>query len=129
MNFAQDFSARNLPVGVIVIDLGPPNGPPYYRLDPARFPDVAGMARQVKALTGSVLMPNLKPTSVRSADCPSCGSSHATDGKADYGNIDAASKACRSCVWEKRLKPSLYGKGITTYWLDDDEANKFKLRA
>ena len=42
---ATNFSQRNLSVGVIVIDLGVPTDPPYFRLDPARFPDVPGMAR------------------------------------------------------------------------------------
>jgi alpha-glucosidase (family GH31 glycosyl hydrolase) len=127
---AKNFSSLNLSVGVIVIDLGPPADPPYYRLDPARFPDVAAMAAQVKALTGGAyLMPNLKPTSVKSSDCPACdaGHSHATDGKADDGKVDASSAACRQCIWNKRLKPALFDKNVTTFWLDDDEANKFKL--
>ena len=76
IGIAKNFTARNLSVGVIVIDLGPPNAPPYYRLDPARFPDVAAMSKQVAALTGADLMPNLKPTSVTSSDCPACGSGH-----------------------------------------------------
>ena len=127
---AKNFSSLNLSVGVIVIDLGPPADPPYYRLDPARFPDVAAMAAQVKALTGGAyLMPNLKPTSVKSSDCPACdaGHSHATDGKADDGKVDASSAACRQCIWNKWLKPTLFDKNVTTFWLDDDEANKFKL--
>eukprot|EP01050_Picozoa_sp_SAG11_P004235 SAG11_NODE_264_length_11522_cov_14.739210_7_plen_425_part_00 len=82
---AQNFSDRNLSVGVIVIDLGVPNDPPYYRLDPARFPDVLSMAKQVKKLTGADLMPNLKPTSVKSIDCPACGLGHAADGKVCRG--------------------------------------------
>ena len=32
---------------------------PYYRLDPARFPDVKGMAAQVKELTGGGVYPYL----------------------------------------------------------------------
>lgn len=126
---AQNFSNRNLSVGVIVIDLGVPLEPPYYRLDPARFPDVMSMAKKVKQLTGSDIMPNLKPTSVKSADCPACGSGHATDGKADDGNVDASAAACRECIWEKRLAPSLYDNGVRTFWLDDDERNKFTFDA
>eukprot|EP01044_Picomonas_judraskeda_P014707 COSAG03_NODE_2373_length_2829_cov_16.656410_2_plen_71_part_00 len=38
---------------MIVIDLGVPAEPPYYRLDPARFPDVLSMAKKVKQLTGT----------------------------------------------------------------------------
>ena len=38
---------------MIVIDLGVPAEPPYYRLDPARFPDVLSMANKVKQLTGT----------------------------------------------------------------------------
>lgn len=38
---------------MIVIDLGVPSEPPYYRLDPARFPDVMSMAKKVKQLTGT----------------------------------------------------------------------------
>jgi alpha-glucosidase (family GH31 glycosyl hydrolase) len=64
---AQNFSQRNLSVGVIVIDLGVPSEPPYYRLDPKRFPDVKAMAEEVRSLTGAALMPNLKPTSVKTA--------------------------------------------------------------
>lgn len=126
IGIAKNFSARNLSVGVIVIDLGPPDAPPYYRLDPKRFPDVSAMSKQVAALTGADLMPNLKPTSVESSVCLACGSGHSADGKADDGNIDASAAACRSCVWEKRVKPALYDSGVKTFWLDDDEANKFK---
>ena len=78
---ARNFSSRNLSVGVIVIDLGVPADPPYFRLDPVRFPDIPGMAKQVKELTGADLMPNLKPTSVKSTDCLACGPGHATDGQ------------------------------------------------
>ena len=113
---ASNFSKRNLSVGVIVIDLGVPSAPPYFRLDPARFPDVPGMAKQVKELTGADLMPNIKPTSVKSADCPACGAGHQTDGHADDGNVDASSAACRACIWEKRLQPQLYSKGVKTFW-------------
>eukprot|EP01043_Picozoa_sp_COSAG02_P010490 COSAG02_NODE_369_length_23680_cov_36.650609_11_plen_646_part_00 len=126
---ATNFSIRNLSLGVLVIDLGPPTAPPYYRLDPARFPDIPTMAMQVHDSTGAVLMPNLKPTSVSSADCPACGAGHRTDGKADDGRIDASSSSCRECVWEKRIRPALYDKGIRSYWLDDDEANKFHISA
>ena len=126
IGIAKNFSVRNLTVGVIVIDLGVPNDPPYYRLDPQRFPDIPTMAKQVKDLTGAVLMPNLKPTSVTSTDCPACGAGHKTDGKADDGMIDASSSSCRECVWQKRVKPALFDKGIRSFWLDDDEANKFK---
>ena len=66
-----------------------------------------------------------RPTSVKSADCPACGAGHTTDGRADDGNVDASSAACRACIWSKRLKPQLYDQGVTTFWLDDDERNKF----
>lgn len=73
---AQKFSDKGLSgsIGVIVCDLPEPTQSPYYRLDPARFPDVKGMAEQVKKLTGgATLMPNIKPTGVDSTDCPACG--------------------------------------------------------
>ena len=55
-------------IGVIVCDLPEPDKSPYYRLDPARFPDVKSMAAQVKELTGgATLMPNIKPTGVDSS--------------------------------------------------------------
>ena len=129
ISIARNFSVRNLSLGVLVIDLGPPTNPPYYRLDPARFPDVPTMAKQVRDLTGAVLIPNLKPTSVRSTDCPACGAGHNTDGRADDGLIDVSSSVCRECVWKKRIKPALYDKDIRSYWLDDDEANKFHISA
>jgi alpha-glucosidase (family GH31 glycosyl hydrolase) len=37
IQLARNFSAKKLEVGVIVIDLGVPDAPPYYRLDPARW--------------------------------------------------------------------------------------------
>ena len=129
IGIARNFSVRNMSLGVLVIDLGPPATPPYYRLDPARFPDIPTMAKQVRDLTGAILIPNLKPTSVRSTDCPACGAGHKTDGRADDGRIDVSSSRCRECVWQKRIKPALYDKGIRSYWLDDDEANKFHTSA
>ena len=53
LQLAQNFSDRNLTVGVIVIDLGVPTTPPYYRLDPSRFPDVPAMSTAVTKLTGA----------------------------------------------------------------------------
>lgn len=122
VELAQNFSRLNLSVGVIVIDLGLPSSPPYYRLDPARFPNVEAMSAAVFNLTGSQIMPNLKPTSVASSDCPACGAGYSTDGKADDGKIDPSIPACRDCVWSKRIKPHLFDQGVRTYWLDDDEA-------
>ena len=74
-------------------------------------------------------MPNLKPTSVKSADCPACGAGHLADGHSDDGNVDASSAACRTCIWSKRVKPQLYDEGVTTFWLDDDERIKFRFNA
>jgi alpha-D-xyloside xylohydrolase len=37
LELASNFSSRNLSVGVIVIDLGLPADPPYYRLDPGEW--------------------------------------------------------------------------------------------
>jgi hypothetical protein len=125
IQLAKNFSARKLELGVIVIDLGLPDAPPYYRLDPTRFPDIPAMVSTVRNLTGAVVMPNLKPTSVGSSVCPACGLGRLHDGKADDGNIDPSIDACRQCVWSKRLKPQLFDRGIVAYWLDDDEANKF----
>lgn len=50
-------------------------------------------------------------------------------GHADDGNVDASSAACRTCIWNKRVKPQLYDQGVTTFWLDDDERNKFTFNA
>ena len=78
---AQKFQDKGFAgkVGVVVVDLGEPETPPYYRLDPTRFPDVPAMAAQVKKLTGgATLMPNIKPSSVSSADCPACGTTCAS---------------------------------------------------
>jgi alpha-D-xyloside xylohydrolase len=105
VELARNFSRRNLSVGVIVIDLGPP-----------------AMTATVRNLTGSEVMPNLKPTSVKSADCPGCGAGFETDGKADDGRVDPTSPACRECIWAKRVKPQLFDNGVRAYWLDDDEA-------
>ena len=129
---AQKFQDKGFAgkVGVVVVDLGEPDTPPYYRLDPARFPDVPAMAAQVEKLTGgATLMPNIKPSSVASADCPACGAGHAHDGdngKPD-GMFDASIQACRECLWSKRVKPFLYDRGVTGFWLDDDEGVDFHL--
>jgi len=53
---AKNFSERKLTVGVIVLDLAVPEDPPYYRLDPARFPDVPMLVATVANLTGATLM-------------------------------------------------------------------------
>ena len=101
----------------------------YYRFDPQRFPDVPGMVKAVADLTGALVMPNIKPTSIATQDCAMCGllggsAGQATDGQADDGLIDPTG-ACGECLWAKRLKPYMFDQGITTYWLDDDETNKF----
>ena len=74
-------------------------------------------------------MPNLKPTSVATTDCPACsfgrGVYYPTDGAASDGQLDASSAECRQCVWEKRLKPGLFDQGVKTFWLDDDEQDRF----
>ena len=138
VTLAKNFSDRNLTVGLIVIahDAVPCSPqfknctPPYYRMNPQRWPDVAGMVKQVADLTGARIMPNIKPTSLATVDCAVCGLlgvrvGQKEDGEADDGLIDPSTAACASCLWKKRVKPFLFDKGITTYWLDDDEANKF----
>eukprot|EP00039_Didymoeca_costata_P025358 m.13061 g.13061 ORF g.13061 m.13061 type:complete len:676 (-) comp4784_c0_seq2:27-2054(-) len=131
IELATNFSKRNLSVGVIVIDLGISLTPPYYMLDKQRFPDVPDMVSKVKALIGADIMPNLKPTSIASKDCPDCdpGVNHAVDGKASDGKIDPTSATCRNCSWTKRIGPLLYDQGIQSYWLDDDELDRFHLES
>ena len=125
---AANFSARRLDVGAIVIDLGEPAGAPYYRMDPARFPDLPSLTARVRDLLPEVrLVPNLKPTSVATADCAACGSGHGSDGRADDGALDVSSADCRGCVWRKRVGPSLFAQGLTSYWLDDDETDRFNV--
>eukprot|EP01047_Picozoa_sp_COSAG01_P102445 COSAG01_NODE_32035_length_587_cov_1.200820_2_plen_105_part_01 len=60
------------------------------------------------------------------ADCPACGPGHAVDGFADDGNLDASAPTCRTCLWNSRIRPALWEQGVRTYWLDDDERNKFR---
>ena len=123
---ARNFSALRLPVAVLVVDLGLPADPPYYRLDPARFPDAPGMVAAVRNLTGAAVIPNLKPTSIAARDCPACAGGGAADGEADDGRIDPTSPACRACAWQRRLRPQLYDRGIAGFWLDVDEATHFR---
>ena len=52
----------------------------------------------------------------------------ASDGQADDGLIDPSTAECAECLWAKRIKPYLFDRGITTFWLDDDELDKFDPR-
>ena len=51
------------------------------------------MVKAVADLTGALVMPNIKPTSIATQDCAMCGllggsAGQATDGQADDGLID-----------------------------------------
>jgi alpha-glucosidase (family GH31 glycosyl hydrolase) len=107
---ARTLSQRNLTVGMVVVahsDIPCATGtgskdciPPYYRFDPVRWPDVPKMVSTVTNLlsskswpSGAAVMPNLKPTSIATKDCPSCGllggstEGQPTDGDGDDGLI------------------------------------------
>ncbi|KAF3020833.1 hypothetical protein E8E15_006911 [Penicillium rubens] len=130
IQLAQQFHDRKIPVSMIVIDYQSWAHQGDWGLDPALWPDVAEMARQVKDLTNAEMMASLWPSvaddSVNYLEMMAQGFLSATrsgPGTTDswngsyIRNYDSTNPGARRFLWNT-LKRNYFDKGIKNFWID-----------
>jgi alpha-D-xyloside xylohydrolase len=130
IQLAQQFHDRKIPVSMIVIDYQSWAHQGDWGLDPALWPDVAEMARQVKDLTNAEMMASLWPSvaddSVNYLEIMAQGFLSATrsgPGTTDswngsyIRNYDSTNPGARRFLWNT-LKRNYFDKGIKNFWID-----------
>ncbi|KAJ7860899.1 glycoside hydrolase family 31 protein [Mycena leptocephala] len=130
IDIAQMFHDEQVNVSLIVVDFFAWKFQGDWSFDPQFFPDPAGMAAQVKALTGAEMMVSLWPSvedlSVNYLPLQEQGllattrdGTGITDSFAGVYTrlIDSTNPAAREFLW-KRLNASYFSKGIKNFWID-----------
>ncbi|KAJ6559323.1 glycoside hydrolase family 31 protein [Mycena sp. CBHHK59/15] len=133
LDVAQMFHDERVNVSLIVVDFFAWKFQGDWSFDPEFFPDPAGMAAQVKALTGAEMMVSLWPSvedlSVNYVSLQQQGLLATTrDGTGITDSfagaytrlIDSTNPAAREFLW-KRLNDSYFSNGIHNFWIDQDE--------
>lgn len=138
LGVAREYKRRGLPLSVIVVDFFHWTALGEYEWDAERWPDPAGMARELKEMGVEVM------ASVWPAINPNCkfGAEYQRRGlvvRAERGlpfffpfidtkapglvyvmYYDPSNPEARAYVWDK-VKRNYYDRGIKIYWLDDSE--------
>ncbi|KAF5392803.1 hypothetical protein D9757_000927 [Collybiopsis confluens] len=130
LDIAQMFHDTQVNVSMIVIDFFAWKFQGDWSFNPEFWPDPAGMAAKVKALTGAELMvslwPSMEDLSVNYLPTQEQGLLATTrDGTGISDSfagvytrlIDSTNPAAREFLW-KRLNESYYSKGIQNFWID-----------
>ncbi|TID17805.1 putative alpha-xylosidase [Venturia nashicola] len=130
IQLAENFVKYKIPVSLIVIDYQSWARQGDWSLDAGLWPDVAGMAAQVKKLTGAEMMASLWPSvedaSPNYATMQANGYLSATrsgPGVTDswngsyIRNYDATNADARAFLWSQ-LKRNYFDQGIKNFWID-----------
>ncbi|KAF8868633.1 glycoside hydrolase family 31 protein [Infundibulicybe gibba] len=130
MDIAQRFHDEKVNVSLIVVDFFAWKFQGDWSFDPQFWPDPAGMAADVKRLTGAEMMVSLWPSvedlSVNYLTLQENGLLATTrdgPGVQDSFNgvytrlVDSTNPAAREFLW-KRLNDSYFSKGIHNFWID-----------
>ncbi|KAJ7460833.1 glycoside hydrolase family 31 protein [Mycena latifolia] len=130
LDVAQMFHDEQVNVSLIVVDFFAWKFQGDWSFDPEFFPDPAGMAAQVKALTGAEMMVSLWPSvedlSVNYLPLQQQGllattrdGTGITDSFAGVYTrlIDSTNPAAREFLW-RRLNESYFSNGIHNFWID-----------
>ncbi|KAI5117510.1 hypothetical protein M0805_003915 [Coniferiporia weirii] len=134
LDVAQRFHDEKVNVSLIVVDFFAWKYQGDWSFDPEFFPDPAGMAAQVKELTGAEMMVSLWPSvedlSVNYLELQEKGllattrdGTGITDSFAGVYTrlIDSTNPAAREFLW-KRLNDSYFSIGIQNFWIDQADA-------
>jgi alpha-D-xyloside xylohydrolase len=138
LSVARDYKRRGLPLSVIVIDFFAWSHMGDWRFDAQRWPDPAGMVRELDSLGVKVMVsiwPTVSPISENYAEMKARGLlvnnergtdalhvfvDHDINGPAYFTYYDATHPEGRRYIWEK-VRQGYYNHGLRMWWLDNDE--------
>ena len=138
LSVAREYKRRGLPLSVIVIDFFAWSHMGDWRFDLQRWPDPAGMVRELEAMGVKVMVsiwPTVSPISEnyavmkdrgllvnneRGTDALHVFVDHDVNGPAYFTYYDATNPEGRRTIWDK-VKQGYYDHGIRLWWLDNDE--------
>ncbi len=124
MDVAQKYADLGLPVGVLVIDYKNMVHDGDFAPDTSCYPSVADLSASVRASLNASTVFSFWPEVLADAgeyadlDAAGCLINSDLGGRA----IDATIAKCRELVWTSYIKPRYFDQGVTTYWLDETDA-------
>ena len=124
MDVAQKYADLGLPVGVLVIDYKNMVHDGDFAPDTSCYPSVADLSAGVRASLNASTVFSFWPEVLADAgeyadlDAAGCLINSDLGGRA----IDATIAKCRELVWTSYIKPRYFDQGVTTYWLDETDA-------
>ena len=120
---AANYSALQLPVGVLVVDYENQVVDGDLQPNPACYPSVANLSASVRSTLNATTMfsfwPEVKNTSSQFATFTAAGCLS----NSDLGGrvLDTTITSCRDLIWNSFLRPNYYNQGIAQYWLDETD--------
>ena len=120
---AANYSALQLPVGVLVVDYENQAVDGDFKPNPACYPSVAALAASVRATLNATTVfsfwPEVKNTSSQYAAFSAAGC--LTNRDLGGNAIDTTIPSCRALIWDRLLRPNYYDQGVSSYWLDETD--------
>jgi alpha-D-xyloside xylohydrolase len=144
LSIAREYKKRGLPLSVIVIDFFSWSLQGDWKLDPERWPDPAGMARELAEMgvhIMSSIWPTVNPFSQNYNEMQQRGlllraerglplqmifQDNRPEGPLALSYYDSTNPEAREFIWEK-VRENYFQHGIKIYWLDACEPEMFPL--
>lgn len=119
VDVARSFGARNVSLGVFVIDFHNQRVNGDFKMDPSCYPDVSDLTSKIAAATGALTMVSLWPD----IDAGSTGyvPMHARKCVGNNNIVDPTSGACRRYIWDRHVRPNYWDNGVRAFWLDETD--------
>ena len=120
---AANYSALQLPVGVLVVDYENQVVDGDFQPNPACYPSVANLSAAVRATLNATTVfsfwPEVKKASSQFAAFTAAGC--LSNGDLGGSVLDTTITSCRDLIWETLLRPHYYDQGVSAYWLDETD--------
>eukprot|EP00041_Stephanoeca_diplocostata_P022471 m.536348 g.536348 ORF g.536348 m.536348 type:complete len:409 (+) comp22071_c0_seq9:173-1399(+) len=117
-SIAQEYNARNLTLGMLVVDFMNQRTDGDFHMNPVCFPNITNMTTAVRALTDAHTMVSFWPDVRSTADA---FAALTKEGCVLDGTIDPTGRHCRQFIWNNYVLPNYVARGVTDFWLDEDD--------
>ena len=121
---AANYSALNLPVGILVVDYENQVHDGDFNPNPACYPSLSDLSTFVRSTINATTMfsfwPEVKNASSQHSVFENAGCLINSDLSGNA--IDSTKTSCRDLIWNNYLKPNYYDQGVSAYWLDETDS-------
>jgi hypothetical protein len=123
LGVAANYSALQLPVGVLVVDYENQVVDGDFLPNPACYPSVANLSAAVRATLNATTVFSFWPEVKRASSQFAAFAAAGCLSNGDLGGLvlDTTITSCRDLIWETLLRPNYYDQGVSAYWLDESD--------